>query len=426
VTGERLPLSEAQQGIWVGQQLDPDSAVFNTAEYSDIRGPVDVDALAAAIRQVVGEAEAVRVLFAEDKDGPVQLLDRAPAWSVHVADLTDRTDPFATALKWMTDDLARVVDLAWSPMFAHAVFRLAPDRVIWYHRVHHIAMDGYGLGLFARRVTEVYTASVGGQEAPECWFGSLRAVVDEDIAYQNSEQCGKDRDHWLAYYADRPAPVSIAAPTAWLPDTVSRREDDLPGSTMDNMAVVAREAKATWPDALIAAVALYLHRMTGATQICLGLPVMSRIGSVAVRVPCLALNVVPVWVTVEPTASLAELTAQVAAEIRAGRPHHRYRHERLRRDLRQTERRLFGPSVNIMPFDYGLTFAGHRAVVRNLAAGLVEDLMINVYDRADGTGRHITFDANPDRYPDDQIGTHLLTFLDFLADLAAHPTKPIG
>ncbi|HEY4455573.1 MAG TPA: condensation domain-containing protein, partial [Pseudonocardiaceae bacterium] len=284
------------------------------------------------------------------------------------------------------------------------------DRVIWYHRVHHIAMDGYGLGLFARRVAEVYTASVEAQETPEPWFGSLRAVINDDVAYQNSDKCAQDRDHWLAYYANRPAPVSLAAPTAWLPDTVSRREDDLLPSTMDSLATVAREAKATWSDALIAAVAAYLHRQTGAAQICLGLPVMSRLGSVAVRVPCMALNVVPLWLTVKPTSSLVELTAQVAAEIRAGRPHHRYRHERLRRDLRQTGR-LFGPLVNIMPFDYGLTFAGHRAVTRNLAAGLVDDLMINVYDRADGTGIHITFDANPDRYTGDEIGAHLSAFL---------------
>ena len=411
MTGDRLPLSEAQLGIWIGQQLDPDSAVFNTAEYSDIRGAVDVDALVAAIGQVVAETEAVRVLFAEDRTGPVQLLDQAPACAVHVADLTDHPDPLATALKWMTDDLARVVDLTRSPVSAHAVFRLAPDRVIWYHRVHHIALDGYGLGLFARRVAEVYTASVEDQETPERWFGSLRAVIEEDTAYQNSERCEEDRAHWLAYYASRPDPVSLAAPTAWLPETVTRREADLP----TNLDPVAREAKATWSDALIAAVAAYLHRATGAKDICLGLPVMSRLGSVAVRVPCLALNVVPLWVTVEPGASLTELTAQVAAEIRAGRPHHRYRHERLRRDLRQADRRLFGPLVNIMPFDYGPTFAGHRATVHNLAAGLVEDLMINVYDRADGTGRHLTFDANPDRYTADEIGSRLTEFLAFVA-----------
>lgn len=426
MNGARIPLSTAQQGIWIGQQLDPDSAVFNTAEYSDVRGPIDMGALVAAIGRVVGETEAVGVLLAED----TQLIGRTPAWSVHVADLTDEIDPLATALAWMTDDLARVVDLATAPVFGHAVFRLATDRVIWYHRVHHIAMDGYGLGLFARRVAEVYTASVEGREPPERWFGSLRAVVDEDIAYQDSEQCRQDRDHWVAYYADRPAPASLAAPasTAWLPDTVLRREAELVESTVDDLAHVARMARATWPEALLAAVAAYLHRMTGAEQVCLALPVMSRLGSVALRVPCMALNVVPVWVGVEPAVSLVELTGRVAGEIRTGRPHHRYRHEQLRRDLRLVGggRTLFGPSVNIMPFDYGLTFAGQPAVVRNLAAGLVDDLMINVYHRADRSGRHITFDANPDRYTEDELAAHLRRFLDLLADLAAHPTRPIS
>ncbi len=416
----RIPLSAAQEGIWIGQQLNPDSSVFNTAEYADIRGPVDVDALVSAIRQVVGETEAVSVLFADD----VQLLDRTPVWSVYLADLTDEIDPLATALAWMTKDVERVVDLDASPMFGHAVFRLAPDRVIWYHRVHHIAMDGYGLGLFARRVAEVYTSTVEGREPPERWFGSLRAVVDEDIAYQSSEKCQQDRDHWLAYYKNRPAPASLAKPTAWLPDTVLRQEADLPASTLDDLTRAARQAEATWPDALIAAFAAYLRHMTGAEQICLALPVMSRIGSVALRVPCMALNVVPLWIKIEPTANLIELTRRVADEIRTSRPHHRYRYERLRRDLRLApgEGQLFGPSVNIMPFDYGLTFAGQPATVRNLAAGLVDDLRINVYDRADGSGRLITFDANPDRYTQDEIGTHLRQFLDFLADLAAHPS----
>ena len=53
-------------------------------------------------------------------------------------------------------------------------------------------------------------------------------------------------------------------------------------------------------------------------------------------------------------------------------PHLRYRYEHLRRDLQLVggKRRLFGPAVvNIMPFDYGVRFAGQRALVHNLSAG---------------------------------------------------------
>ena len=45
-------------------------------------------------------------------------------------------------------------------------------------------------------------------------------------------------------------------------------------------------------------------------------------------------------------------------------------------------RALFGLSVNVMPFDYGFSFAGHRATAHNLSLGPVEDLSISVYDRS--------------------------------------------
>jgi hypothetical protein len=345
-----------------------------------------------------------------------------------VADLTGRADPLAAALAWMTDDLARPVDLTAGPVFGHAVFRLAADRVLWYHRAHHIALDGYSFGLFARRVAEVYSARASAHELPPCWFGSLRAVAEADTAYRDSGQYHRDRDHWLAYSAGRPAPVTLAGRFGPLSGTVLRCEASLDQPVKDALASAARAAKAVWSDALTAAFAAYVHRMTGARQVNLALPVMSRMGSVALRVPCMMLNIVPLWVDADPVASLVELTGRTATEIRIGRPHHRYRYEHLRRDLKlaPSDRNLFGPLANIMPFDYGLTFASLPAVVRNASAGPVEDMCLNIYDRADGSGLHVTLDANPACYTSGELAVHLRRFLGFLAGLAAHPAQPIG
>ncbi|GGS49643.1 non-ribosomal peptide synthetase [Actinokineospora fastidiosa] len=425
---ERLPLLAAQHGIWTGQLLEPDSPAFNTAEYVEIRGPADIDALVSAIRRTVAETDALNVWFTEDEDGPAQYRDEAHGWSVHVADLSGCDDPLATARAWMAADLARPVDFTADPVFGHAVFRIGPERVLWYHRVHHIALDGYGLGLVARRVAEVYTARVEGREPPPCPFGPLSAVVEEDVAYQASDRCAQDRDHWLAYTADRPEPVTLAGRSGPLPHHVLRWEDHLDRATVDALNTVAPAAKAFWPDVVTAAFAGYVHRMTGADQVNLALPVMSRMGSVSLRVPCMVLNVVPVWVPVGGDVSLVGLTALVAAEIRGGRAHHRYRYERLRRDLRlvASDRKLFGPSMNIMPFDYGLRFGDSPGVVRNVSAGLVEDMVVNVYDRADGSGLTLTFDANPSCYRPDELADHLRRFRAFLAELVAHPERPIA
>ncbi|MGW4215273.1 amino acid adenylation domain-containing protein [Lentzea sp. NPDC004789] len=416
-----LALTTAQYGIWVGQQLDPSSPAYNTAEYADIDGPLDVGVLVRAIRHAVAETEALSVRFAEHEDGPRQIVD-PPVWDVRIVDVSGDPDPLAAAESWMAQDVATSVDLACDALFAHTIFRLGPDRHLWYHRVHHVLLDGYGLSLVARRVAEVYTALVRGCEVGEHGFGTLRSVLEAEAAYLASPEHLRDAEFWTAYHEDRPAPATLAGRSATLPRHVVRAWAEC--STVDEL----RSAGGRWTDVLIAGLSAYVHRMTGAEQVSLAVPVMLRTGSAALRVPCMVLNVVQLYTDFRDRPSLADLTGQVAHHLRRSRRHHRYRYEQLRRDLGllNSDRKLFGPSANIMPFDYALKFGETSAVMRNVSAGLVEDLAFNVYHRADGTGLAIALDGNPNLYTADELATHAERLPVFLRRLLAEPATPVA
>jgi amino acid adenylation domain-containing protein len=64
--------------------------------------------------------------------------------------------------------------------------------------------------------------------------------------------------------------------------------------------------------------------------------------------------------------------------------------------------------------------------VHNVSAGLVEDLVLHVYDRADGSGLRIVVDANPNCYTHDEVRTHLRRFLTFLHRVVAAPESPVA
>lgn len=428
-TPERRPLLAAQEGIWAGQQLDVDTPAYNTAEYVRIAGPVDPAVFDRALHDVVAETEALNVTFDTDDTGrPWQIGTPAGPWRTHIADLSTEPDPHAAALAWMDQDMARPVDLTRGPVFGHALLRTAPREHLWYHRVHHIALDGFGLSLVARRVAQVYTALMAGEPVPESGFGTLESVRAEERAYRESARRAEDRAYWTGRYADRP-PVATAAGRSALPArTFHRHVSDLDTARAGTLRTVARELSVTWPEVLIAVTAAHLHRITRAPEIVLSLPATGRLGSVSLRVPAMVRNILPLRVPVTPDDSLRSLAPRVSRELRTSLPHQRYRYEQVRRDLKLVggRRRLSGPGVNIMPFEYDLRFAGHPSTVHNVSAGPVDDLAVNVYDRGDGTGLRVAVDANPDLYTRRETACFQEDLLALLEEALSDPDRPLG
>ncbi|MET7619110.1 amino acid adenylation domain-containing protein [Streptomyces sp. NPDC005408] len=428
-----LPLTAAQLGMWYVQALDPESPALNTAEYLEIEGPLRPGLLAEALHRTAREADALCVRIAETPDGPRQFaLDPGTpglGFPLHTADLRSEPDPQAAARAWMDDDLTRPFDLATGPLFRHALFRVGDEHWLWYQRVHHIVMDGFGYSLLARRTAEVYSALAAQAQPGASPFGRLEELIADDAAYRDGDQFDKDRAHWAEALADRPQAPALAGRTVLPSRTFLRCSTHVPAETTSRLRALADELRATWPELLVATQALYVSRATGGSDVVLGMPMMGRMGSVALRIPGMVMNVLPLRLTVEADTTLAGLTRQVVLAVRAARRHQRYRIEDIRRDLGLLGegRALVGPLVNIMPFDYALTFGGITAVPHNLSAGPVDDLTVNVYDRTDGRGLHVDHDANPAVYTGDELTAHQKRFLHLLTRIAScDPAAPLG
>lgn len=63
------PLSAAQMEIWLAQQFNPSSPVYNVGQFTEVHGALDPVLFEAALRQVITEAESLCLRFI--KSGPV-------------------------------------------------------------------------------------------------------------------------------------------------------------------------------------------------------------------------------------------------------------------------------------------------------------------------------------------------------------------
>jgi len=109
------PLSAAQLGVWVAQNLDPANPVFNVGQYVRVHGPVDTALFEAALDRVIREADTLRLAFSDASDGPRQMIQPSLDWNLTTLDVSGDPDGKRTAKTWMTADMARPPKLTDSP-----------------------------------------------------------------------------------------------------------------------------------------------------------------------------------------------------------------------------------------------------------------------------------------------------------------------
>src|SRR6201997_37479 len=148
VAGKRpalVPLSYAQQRLWFIDQLQGPSAVYNMATALRLDGHLDVEALGAALGDVVGRHESLRTLFAATGGNPQPMVippDRADfGWDVVDSSgwSAVRLDEAISAVAYHSFDLASEIPLR------AILFRLTDDEHVLVAVVHHIAADGWSI-----------------------------------------------------------------------------------------------------------------------------------------------------------------------------------------------------------------------------------------------------------------------------------------
>ncbi|OZM74640.1 non-ribosomal peptide synthetase [Amycolatopsis antarctica] len=423
-----MRLSTAQQGIWFGQRLAPGNPMYNIAQFLDIGGALEVAHLQHAVWRVQAEAEALRAGFTDTVDGPRQYLREPSDQPLPLIDLSGEDDPEAAARSWMTRDLAAPVDPVTGELSRAALLRLGERRHFLYQRVHHLLVDGYGAVLVLRRIAALYRALVAGDKIPETDFGSLAEVLAQDHEYASSPRSATDAAFWQARMADRPDATMPSDSTAPMSTTFAQRTAHLDAREAAALQHRSRDLGTSWSPLVVAAVAAYLHRITGDTDVVLGLPVTARRSPVLRATPSMVSNVLPLRLRVTPGTTVAELVAQASREIRDTLRHQRYPADTLRRDLGMAPGKpLHGPTVNLLPMDDSPAFGpGMTASNHNLSVGPVDDLSIVIQGISPESGLRVDFNANPARYPAAELTAHHERFLRILRRVAATTADRVG
>ncbi|MEV4021180.1 amino acid adenylation domain-containing protein, partial [Nonomuraea angiospora] len=273
---EVLPLSFAQRRLWFLHRLEGRSATYNMPLTLRLSGAVDLEALRAALNDVVARHESLRTVFAEVDGEPRQVVLREPLvpWQVVDGDM----DTVRAAVRYGFDLSSEV------PVRAHLV-RAGADEVVLLVLLHHIAADGWSMGPLARDLATAYAARVGG--AAPAW--EPLAVQYADYTLWQRRLLGDEQDesslfagqlgYWRERLAGLPERIDLPADRP-RPAVASYRGDlvwfDIDPDLHEDISALAQQSGATVFMVLQAALAALFTRLGAGTDVPLGSPIAGR------------------------------------------------------------------------------------------------------------------------------------------------------
>ncbi|NEC22749.1 condensation domain-containing protein, partial [Streptomyces parvus] len=138
-------------------------AAYNETQAVRLRGPLDVEALRAAVDGLVERHAGLRTVFrGEDEAGVVQVVREGLRIPLAVADARGQ-DPDEAVAALLSEESHRAYDLAGGPLFTPRLLRLADDDHVLVLGMHHIVTDAHSAALIAGDLRELYTAALAGR-----------------------------------------------------------------------------------------------------------------------------------------------------------------------------------------------------------------------------------------------------------------------
>jgi len=162
------PLSFGQQRMWVLSQLARTDCALNLVMPVRLRGRLNLVAIRQAFGDVVARHDVLRAPIAIRDGEPVQLPAAHRDVPVQIVDLRPLPpDAAGERADWLLRrELERPFDLtAGLPIRVTAITRSAADHLIVV-AMHHIATDGWSMGLLAGEITTLYRAFGDGRPGP--------------------------------------------------------------------------------------------------------------------------------------------------------------------------------------------------------------------------------------------------------------------
>ncbi|MES2939619.1 MAG: non-ribosomal peptide synthase/polyketide synthase [Pseudomonadota bacterium] len=321
-----LPLSFAQQRLWFLTQLDSQSRAYHIALGLRLEGELDRPALRRALDGIVARHETLRTRFVLEGSRPVQRI--APpdiGFLLREHDLRGHPDARTQAQALTESEADEAFDLTQGPLIRGRLLRLEDRSHVLLVTLHHIASDGWSLGVLMHELRALYGAFAQGLDNP---LPALAIQYADYAVWQRRWLDGEILQRQSVYWQQRlhGAPALLELPT----DRPRPLQHNHRGATLPvvldaaltaGLKTLGQRHGTTLHMTLMAAWGALLGRLSGQDDVVVGTPVANRTRVEIEGLIGFFINTLAMRLDLGGSPGTAELLRRVKVEALAAQEH---------------------------------------------------------------------------------------------------------
>jgi amino acid adenylation domain-containing protein len=319
---ERVPLSFAQQRIWILDQIEGGSAAYNVAYSFHIPTAVDERLLEVGLLDVLGRHESLRTIYQDCEGEPHQVVLDLEDVDFRIQHIQQRGGVQESIAQAASVPFSLGTDL---PLRATLFVDGDGERILLLV-FHHIAIDGWSFSNFCRDLDEAYYSRVNG--GSPAWSPLPLQYADYALwqrdalgsAFDADNRFARQLEFWRAELEG--LPVQLALPyDRPRPAASSHRGEfvqiSIPPELHGRIARLANSRKSTVFTTLLASLAVVLHHIGAGNDIPIGYGVAGRRDDALSELIGFFVNTMVVRVDLADDPSFAELVERLHVALMA-------------------------------------------------------------------------------------------------------------
>ncbi|WP_339065083.1 non-ribosomal peptide synthase/polyketide synthase [Teredinibacter turnerae] len=320
-----LPLSYAQQRLWFIDRMEGGSPQYNMPIVLRLEGNLDSAALEKSLNSIVARHEVLRTVYTTDHRGQaVQTINPAKYFSIPVEDLSTLadSDKAARAKAFVEENAVKSFDLARDSMLRGCLIRFDECDHLLALTMHHIASDGWSIGVLTEEFAAFYNAYCAGTSDTEAVLPALLLQYGDFAVWEQATLTSEYLDSALAYWREKLTgipPLHNLPQTSRPFDVLSNRGrtfvQRLPKTLLDDLTALSNAQGVTLFVTLQSLFSILIARLSNETDVVIGTPVANRPKSELTSLIGFFVNTLVLRSTINPHVSLKDFLKENQTSI---------------------------------------------------------------------------------------------------------------